>query len=193
MVIRNENGSIYKLKGPNPLMKSQDQWEKFELHNLKFESETKKDDIPTTPIKTDFKIKSNVEEKIERIQEPIKSPTIPIIQSTKQEIEVLEEERNLDKIKIYCLPFTIKKNIDELYGEERLVTGYGKKFIFEAIIIENLDFKMLFWTNIEFIEPGSIIYPMNKDKRWWKIHQKEQKNNGWIYISIPSDIHPDFT
>ena len=37
MVIKNKDGSEYKLRFPNPLMKAQDLWEPFEVHNMNFE------------------------------------------------------------------------------------------------------------------------------------------------------------
>ena len=71
MVIRNKDGSIYRLKGPNPLLKDQSQWDDFTVHNFRFEPETKNNVTPPVkPIQTDFKIKSTIieEEKKEILE-----------------------------------------------------------------------------------------------------------------------------
>ena len=36
MVIKNKDGTPYTLRGPNPLMKEQDLWAEFQLHNMEF-------------------------------------------------------------------------------------------------------------------------------------------------------------
>ena len=38
MVIKNKDGSEYKLSKPNPHMKNQLLWDSFELHNMNFEN-----------------------------------------------------------------------------------------------------------------------------------------------------------
>ena len=45
MAIKNKDGSVYKLKSPNPIMKSQDVWNNFTLHNMIFEQTTEEDKV----------------------------------------------------------------------------------------------------------------------------------------------------
>ena len=37
MVIKNKNGSEYKVRQPNPIMKNQEVWNDFVLHNMDFD------------------------------------------------------------------------------------------------------------------------------------------------------------
>ena len=37
MVIKNKDGSEYKLRGPNPIMKNQNLWDNFQIHNMNFD------------------------------------------------------------------------------------------------------------------------------------------------------------
>ena len=46
MSIKNKDGSVYRLRGPNPIMRSQDVWEGFEIHNMNFESQTENNNLP---------------------------------------------------------------------------------------------------------------------------------------------------
>lgn len=174
MVIRNSCGTIYKLKGPNPLMKEQDQWNKFKIHNFNWEPESKSDSIPETPqIKSDFAIK-------ESKPEPEPEPRI-------------EPSREFTtKSTAHCLPVVIEVHKDSLYDEIKSVSKYGDKFLFEFLLVSQNDMVIVFWTDIK-LENGSIIYPINKDKRWWKINKREKKESGYLYSGINSDICPDFT
>ena len=43
MVLRNKDGSIYKLKSPNALMKNQSIWTDYKLHNMNWTSTEHKD------------------------------------------------------------------------------------------------------------------------------------------------------
>lgn len=169
-MIKNKDGTIYKLKGPNPLMKEQDQWNKFKIHNFNWEPESKPNSIPEPlQIKSDFVIK---ESKPEPRPEPNQEFTT--------------------KSTAHCLPVVIEVHKDSLYGEVKSVSKYGDKFLFEFLLVSQNDMVIVFWTDIE-LENGSIVYPINKDKRWWKINKKEKKESGYLYAGINSDICPDFT
>ena len=161
MTIYNLNGSEYILEGPNPLMKKQEHFKDFVLHNFNWKPEVKEKISIVVPKKSDFHVKEDPPELPEsKIVEKIESHDPPSIDS------------NITRI--HCLPVKIEQKIDELYGETRLVSTWGNPFLFEAIILDQNDFMINFWTNIE-IESDSIIYPVNRDKRWWKVNNKQKK------------------
>ncbi len=175
MAIKKKDGKLFRLRGPNPIMKEQIYWDQFKLHNLIWETEVIKSKEEYLRPMSDFKIKQF-------------NPVIETIKETEEHTN----DNNIPKTNIYCLPIIYEKIEDELYGESRPVWKYGEKFIFEAIIVQQGDIIMTFWTNIE-IEKESIIFPINKDKRWWKINKREDNNDGYLYQTIPSMSHPDFT
>lgn len=186
MTIKNKDGSIYTLNGPNPLMKDQDNFKEFILHNCLWEKEVQKKIEKIAPVKSDFNIKK-LEKEIIEVVEKEKIEVVEKIEDTKR------DPINSNITRIHCLPIKIEKKTDNLYGESRIVSSYDKPFIFEAVIIDQHDFIIKFWTNIDILEQNSIIYPINKDKRWWKIHNKIDHEQGWLYNALPSDTQPDFT
>jgi hypothetical protein len=160
-MIKNKDGTTFKLKGPNPLMKEQDQWGKFVIHNFRWKPEIKSNPIPETNFAPNESKKPD--------------PTL-----------------TANKFVSHCLPVIIETHIDELYGDVKSTSKYGNKMMFEFLLVNQNDLSITFWTNIK-LEIGSIIYPINKDKRWWKINRQEEKNEGYLYSGIGSDICPDFT
>ena len=157
-MIKNKDGSTFKLRGPNPLMKEQDQWEKFITHNFGWKPEGQI--MPEEHIVLKY---------------TTSNPTL-----------------TTNKFASHCLPIIIETHIDELYGEIKNTSKYGNKIMFEFFLVSQDDLSITFWTNIK-LEIGSIIYPINKDKRWWKINRQEEKNEGYLYSGIGSDICPSFT
>jgi len=198
MVIKNKNGTVFKLRGPNPLMKKQKSWddnEDFILHNCEWDNETLEDHGGVVVEKSDFNVKSDLQ-----AEEPIKEEPIKIKEkidnAPKSESTSYEPQKTFqleNKIKIHCLPLITTEHHDELYDEIRKSQQYGSKFLFEGIIINQNDFSLIFWSDIKKMEKGSIVYPQTKEKRWWKITKKEPKGWGFIFTTTPSDIQPDFS
>lgn len=191
MTLRNKDGSIYKLKGPNPIMKDQDVWEEFITHNMHWKEEVIKDENKTTieevlPPKDDFL------EQLKQTKE-IK-PALAITPETKpQEIkqEIKPAVKKLDKTFIHCLPVSFKEVKDDLYGEIYKKMQYENPTSFEGVILQQEDLSLKLWTDYELLI-GSIIYPKTKSKRWWKVQSKEIKSEGAIFIAAPSDFQPSF-
>ena len=188
MTIFNSDGTQYKLEGPNPLMKEQNYFDGFSLHNFDWKSEIKKENTIVVPVKSDFNIKE-----IEKPLPVCEDVTQPEPSKIVEKIKSKELSINSNVTRIHCLPATVEKKVDDLYGETRLINGWGSPFLFEAIIVEQNDFMITFWTNIGIIEFGSIIYPVSRDKRWWKISNKKEEKEGYLYNALTSDINPDFT
>jgi hypothetical protein len=189
MVIKNKDGSEYKLSKPNPHMKNQLLWDSFELHNMNFENIKeliKKNKVEIK--KTEVLIEETEEEKEkeEAIVEVVKKEEIV------EEVIKKEEESSVKKTLIYCLPAKIKFHEDILYGEVKKTVTYDKKFKFEAIIINITDVSMDIWTNAIMIEKESILYPQNFDKRWWKVNNISSKFDGNILSCVLSSINPSF-
>lgn len=202
MVIKNLDGSEYKLKGPNPIMKTQNLWDEFEIHNMnfeeiidKFKNENKKttilnlnkDEIIIEDLKKSENTLKNEQLTEEIVEQPIENQIV--------EEELLEKEENnnfeINKTTIHCLPANVSIKEDYLYGDVKKIVKYNEKFKFDAVLLEISDFQISFWTNLK-LSNESIIYPKNSDKRWWKITGSEPKFNGNIYYGKISDITPNF-
>ena len=202
MVIKNLDGSEYKLKGPNPIMKTQNLWDEFEIHNMnfeeiidKFKNENKKttilnlnkNEIIIEDLKKPENTLKNEQPNEEIIEQPVENQIV--------EEQLLEKEENnnfeINKTTIHCLPANVSIKEDYLYGDVKKIVKYSEKFKFDAVLLEISDFQISFWTNLK-LSNESIIYPKNSDKRWWKITGSEPKFNGNIYYGKISDITPNF-
>jgi len=231
MSITDKEGKVYKISGPNKLAKAQVSWDikKLVFHNFNWP------EIRTSADKKITKNKIKIKENIQEIKQPevpiaiseeqisykesqyqeIKEPEYKETQEPEQETkkETLEFELPMIKYKVlmHCLPAERKSYQDNLYGESWTKVTYKKKFIFPAVIIDNEDLFMTFWSSDpkEKITLDSIVYPFvyevyeestdsynrvpYNQHRWWKIVEKENKDIGWIYKAIPSDNQPDFS
>lgn len=212
MTIKNKDGSVYKLKSPNPIMKSQDLWKDFTVHNMIFEQTVEEDKVK---LKKSSKIKMGTtvvvqEEKIKEkdIIKPPVPPVDPINIPQPKEVkkEIVEEEQDdverpsiiNDKLQKYektifnCLPAIVHEKIDDLYGEKSIKVSYSSKFTFESIILEETDMNLLFWTHLNKITKFTILYPRNKEKRWWQVEAISKAPEGYFVKCHPSTSHPNF-
>ena len=73
MTIFNSDGTQYKLEGPNPLMKEQNYFDGFSLHNFDWKPEIKNEDTIVVPVKSDFNIKE-IENPLPVLAEDITQP-----------------------------------------------------------------------------------------------------------------------
>lgn len=212
MVIKNKNGTPFTLRGPNPIMKEQNLWDDFLLHNMNFpEDVIINNNKEITRNKSKLNLgKTITENKEDSNRTVIKSDIVPIAPEVKKEEEVVIQSNNLTdqdierpniinerllqykRTIIHCLPADADVKIDDLYGERSVKIKYGKKFNFEAILIQEDDFNLYFWTHLEKVTSYSILYPKNKDKRWWKVVGTKKAPEGFFISCMPSDHHPNF-
>ncbi len=182
MAIKNKDGSPFTLRKPNPIMKEQDIWTNFQVHNLKFKDEAITEDI-TEVVPHDFQIKDFVSEL--EATKPLEKQVIVLP-------DLMEKEEKEKKPVFYCLPAVIRQHRDALYGETYSTIKYDTPFTFEAYVTEQSDLVLEFWTSADKISEGSVIYPKIMEKRWWRVVSKEVKEDGWLYRAIPSDYQPNF-
>lgn len=178
MAIKNPDGTPYVLPNFNKIRAEQSVWNKSEikLHNMTWESIVI---VDRTGEKLTFE-----DILIHHVQEEVK----------KDVVETLEEPKSEDSVNVWCLPASSTVHSDPLYGSSFNRVKYGKKFVFEAIIIEQTDIVIQLWANTKTITVNSIIYPQNSDKRWWKVSSNnEYHEGGWLITATISDLHPDFS
>jgi len=75
MVIKNKDGSVYKVRGPNPIMMSQETWEDFTVHNMDFSSDVVNQKI--NPQKSSKKLDFGTTTKVVAQEPKAELPTPP--------------------------------------------------------------------------------------------------------------------
>lgn len=180
MVLKNKDGTDYKLSGPNPLMKSQILWNaKQELikynkfGQLKILTSNQQESIKTETAIEEFDVKTFETE----MKEASKEETPEIVERL-PEVEV-GKRSDEGVVEVWCLP-----KLGEVYGE---------KFKFESVILENSDLYFVLYTNVK-LTPGSILYPRIFDKRWWRVKNiKEEAENEYLVSAMISYYQPNFS
>jgi hypothetical protein len=171
MAIKNKDGSIYCYSKPNPVMNSQSLWPKSE--EIKFHNK--------------FGQRTYSQPEPEKIKVEIKEAGI-VIEKSKE-----STEKDVDVFDVWCLPATVITKVDPLYGSNYNRIKYGDKFTFEAKVYETTDLYLKLITKQEVPE-NSVIFPLNTDRRWWRIKSNESygDSNFWIVTSQISDYQPNF-
>ena len=235
MSIRDRDGNVYKLRGPNPAMRDQSQWEtdraKFINMNFGKTTEVVADERnPVKKFKTDYSVldvgeelglinneefEFNVakipnkpkEQDLEQIVirkieiEPVQEDDIVVetssIPEEKQPIEISLNEQMARRLKskmieFHYAPAIQRMRIDPLYGTSYKITSYGQKDVFDGIVVDQNDLEIQFWA-IRPISIGSVVFPKNADRRWWRVDEVEPKTGGFLCKATISDVNPDFS
>jgi hypothetical protein len=185
-MLKNKDGSVYRLAGPNPLMNEQEFWQDFIKHNFNWHSEVSENSVDNNL--KDINQNEQEDESLEKALE--------IKEEKKVEINLDKkiEEKSIKKynpVSCFCLPAKTVEKKDDLYDESYKKVEYLDKFITEIVVLEKEDFYIKIWCKQE-LTANSIIYPKNKDKRWWKIIEASNAPMGFYYIANPSDYTPSF-
>ena len=214
MAIRDKDGKVYKLRGPNPLMKDQVDWDrtKTKLINLSWGSEIVEDvRNPVTQaeenlIKIDEELGLKPNKEAAKIIEPdkfiaeLRAPESPVQPEPEPPPTINAEPRTARLLKekgaeFFCAPVIgTRMHVDELYGSAYERLEYGDKFLFDAIVVAESDLQIQFWC-ARPVTMHSIIYRRIKEggERWWRINEIEPKSGGYLARGIPSDTNPDFS
>lgn len=96
-------------------------------------------------------------------------------------------------IQVWCLPGSYKDYEDGLYGEKYRKVIYGKKFLFEAVLVDQDDLQIMLWTNTKAVSEGSILFPRTYDKRWWRAQAIKPEDEGYMILGVISDYQPEFS
>ena len=208
--ITRRDGTVYRLRAPNPLGATQSSWNSdVEKINFKWTPIVVPDDGEFVPIQSDFRVSDKILElsPVTVVEEPEELPPpepekpSPPVQSTERE-SVRPYLSNT--VHMHCLPVEVTSHSDDLYGDQFQRNSYGQKFIFEAIMVSMGDLAMEFWTDTDRVAEKSIVYPFRRrtakgkyeslqQYRWWKVTDIEEKSTGYLMRAVASDIQPDFS
>jgi hypothetical protein len=214
MALKNKDGSVYRLRGPNPILKDQKLWESFQTHNMHWQGDTSPDGSELQAIKTDFQVRNNFLDDLDqaaaeqeaqiteiKVVETLKKPeTIKVTENRVVEApapeNIVAKAIDVSKIFIHCLPAVISDKKDAVYGDNYQTIKYNKPFSFEGVLLDQSDLTFKFWTQADDftnqIQQGSIVYPKINQRRWWRVQTKVEKTGGWIITGHPSDYQPHF-
>lgn len=222
MVIKNKDGSVYKINQPNPIMMQQERWDSFTCHNMDFAKDVVESDLKV--VKPQTKLKLGKEETIKKeVSVEIQSPPKKEITQEEQkkddfvipdfekkdnintppptehpDPEVLRPKSINDKLKLFkkdvmhCMLAQTKETTDPLYEEKKIKITYVRSFTFENIIIKEDDMQLVFWSHLEFLTKNSVVYPKNNTRRWWKINSIQAAQEGSFFTCTPTNIQPSF-
>ena len=201
MAVYKKDGSVYKLNGPNTLMISQEKWGSFVTHNLKNLANFKMEsNIPHVIIgtKQEPQTKQEIKEepKLEIIQPIIEEP--PVIEEVvvKEEPKKTQQAKNefegFEKTIMYCALAKREEKRDTLYDEVTVRIKFVETFTFEGIVLSANDFTLIFWTKLEKLTIGSVLYPQNDSKRWWEIKEIESVPGGYKIVCVITKNTPSF-
>lgn len=186
-MIKNKDGNIYILEGPNKLVQKQENWDinDLEFHNFIWD-DIYYNNVSRSTIKNSLNstIGQEVRQPIDKSQSPIKKDQsisdIPVSSVTQKNpdpvINVKEEEHSPSensnwsnykfpllkrKVLMHCLPAKTITGQDSLYGESWTKVKYGNKFIFPSVVTKNSDLVLEFWTTDpdNKLEDKSILFP----------------------------------
>lgn len=120
MAIKNKDGTVYRLRGPNPLLSEQDIWNAFSVHNMKWAGEVFSDQNEVIGVKSDFQVKNEFLEELEE-----KSPTqddIKVIESRPEPKPNVQEPeiRIVEKPPIVSPPSQLSEPVEQVERVERL-------------------------------------------------------------------------
>jgi hypothetical protein len=201
MAIYDRNGNVYKLRGPNPIMQTQREWDRSKLqlinlggktHEMVVEAESEhvaviKKETPKPRAKT-----VDAHKFIEEIRaipaEPV-APQIPPKPRLDDTVAKILKERGAT---FYCAPAVSRTVKDDFYGNSHGVLEYGEKYLFQGIPIDESDFELQFWS-LDPVTVGSIVYRKDRGERWWKVREVMDQSGGWISNCLPSEVNPDFS
>ncbi len=168
-------------------MNDQDLWKDYKKHNFDWLPEVVKDGTFLNVIKEQNIIK---EKKYDEKQE---EKAIELEKSVELEQKPIKNEniKKYNSIPCFCLPAKTTEKKDDLYDESFKRTQYLEKFLTEIVILDKDDLYIKIWCNDQLTEK-SIIFPKNKDKRWWKIIEVSSAPTGYYYLGSTSDYTPSF-
>lgn len=219
MAIKDKDGNVYHLRGPNPLVKNRADWDTSQVQLINvgdWKPITIED--PKSPARQAKENATDIAEELDLFEGPEETKTIssvdfieeiiqtePVQQQVETQIKsdqvVINVDPKLAKIlkergvQYYCAP-VIGENIftDDIYGSTYSTFKYGDKFLFDAIIVAQSDLQLQFWC-VREISKNSIVYRKHQHggERWWRINNSEPKTGGFVCLASVADVNPDFT
>ena len=183
MAIRNRDGSIYEISKPNPIRRSQNDWnmENVVLWNMKNLNDSDRPSKYETPVKLPGPSKKK-ESSLDRTSS-----------NTLMNANAAQQKANDDQT-VECFAVSYERNgrIDSLYGDRSSSYRFYDQKTFHVHVIRDTDLSFQFTTK-ETLELNTIIFPKDQSSRWYKIDQIDTEDGTRTVLAVPSDITPTFS
>lgn len=219
MPIKDKDGSIYKLRGPNPIMDNQEVWDKSKLtfinfnwepiivENNKFNNQKSlegfnldiKEKIISNPIKQEEILITEKPKKKKKKKRPLIEELLPKPQLEPEPIPIKEpivekqqiESKTAQLLDKHKKMFHCLPSVLKIVDNE-VMNGWGENIQFAGVIINETPNEILFWTDKK-VSLKSIVFPKNDSKMCWRIQKMEPQSVGYTYYGTPSDFNPNFS
>lgn len=186
--IKRKDGSIYKLRGPNPLLADQEIWSKesIVMHNMGNVGRADSEPIPPQPVPKPMPV-----------QEPAPLPALPPEHKVKapepKKVEpTIEQKKRTESDEImFCLPAVMQEQKDPLYGDTYKKVAYREPFRFLARVLQQNDVQFVIFTTDSRVVEHSIVYHPDL-RRWWKATEIAETKDGRFVKHFVSDVTPSF-
>lgn len=195
-IIKNRDGSTFRLRGPNPLLKSQNIGQEgaaLIIHNIESLTQEIEDVVYKQQTKTIRESKPAPKpEPAQVIDQP--KPAVQVVEQPKPEPVKHKAHNDISKERkpvAYCLPAIEDMKYDMLTGKFNSTTRYGEKFTFEVQMVEEDYLSCLMWGPLQEMPLNSIIYIFDQ-RRWWKVLGTEPYQGGLLINCMPSEKNPSF-
>lgn len=190
MAILNRDGSVFALRGPNPLMLTQDDWDrsKVTLINMSLKQDVVKDEASPPP---------DVPDVAEVLAEGTRTVSAAefvgevVIEAAPQVARMIKQR----SVEYYCAPAVgVKTHVDELYGDSYDTPVYGEQYLFDAVVIDASDLQIQVWCATP-VSVNSVIYRKSGQggERWWRVASSEPRSGGYLLTASVSNVNPDFS
>lgn len=171
MPIYNDDGTVFELARPNPLMVRQDRVrEDFELHNQLGEEVV-------------------VSYGGDRPRRTIADPGRGAVPQEPGDRRPARPAKSYRKVRCYCLPIETEE-AEDLYGDSKPVRKWGAKCEVECLVVADDSVQCRLWSPRE-VQDGSIVL-VRQDARWWKVVFCREWSGGWLLDCLPSSEKPSF-
>lgn len=212
MPIKNNDGSIFQLRKPNPLLKTQDTADDMNVvHNFAVQevvvryTKKKRPLAPSGAVVSTPELGPAIQEQVtlppadlkpmpppkvaehEAVFDP---PPAPAVEEEEEPYMDEDDPAAAEVVGCWCLPGEYKSHIDNLYGETRRNLVWGSKFVFEGTILESSEMGFVIWAQVR-LTPPSIIY-VRSHRRWWRVSEVQPQGDGFAMTCLPSETRPSF-
>lgn len=206
MAIRDKDGSVYQLRGPNPLLQNQREWDRSQivLLNCGWKGEVVED--VRSPVKES---RANVRDIAEELSLKPNAAFVPASQFVAEAAAPPKGPVNIDVderlgrilkergVQYHCAPVVgYRSRRDPVYDSVTETPAYGEPYTFDAVVVSESDFQLQFWC-VRAVSKHSVVYRKaggaKLDGRWWRVDDVAPKTGGFLVLANLSDVSPDFS
>lgn len=208
MAIRDSKGNPLVIHGPNPIMETQTVWDQRYVVVLNFKPDNCNHAIddrhPDLELQQEFQIRDigremglepeeekavviNGSDFLDEMAEAPLEPQAETIRVSEKAAAVIQQHQTI----FHCVPVEEAAIRDRISGRVRKHRRYGQKYTFDGVLLSENDLQIQFWA-IRDVPIQSVVLQQG-EARWWRLTGREEKDKGFIYQGVVSEVNPSFT